>query len=413
MNNLLQVQGDTQLNANPNFEDLWPWYFEQYMNYMVRDVLTRFKWEEVRQLNALITKKINPKYNVGNIGDNMSWKSKKLTYTEMHYVTTMITINQEFTFARSISPVENKTLPELLKEDLLQEIQIKENVKAKAIFKALQQPFVYTPLVQTKFTDKTSFLKYYDNWKDKAFSLGMNITNLLTFVSMDVFNAIRDNIQLENGANDQINRVLSNWSMIKTVEGNLFIAIPRQLPDILPNGTSSLYSFLDSGVQMISVDMSDVEAISLRKVDHTPLRWEKSGAGSGYGGHWFVEEISYFDAKVLEAKKVLISRDNIPTKVNLSTMVLPNNMLVLEELTAQNLIDNIYYTIQANSEWHLVDKDNVTITKDGTVALTDEDVTTAMVDGKSGVISVTIKAEDGSAYWNGQVTPVFNLKHRP
>ncbi|WP_342255921.1 hypothetical protein [Spiroplasma endosymbiont of Poecilobothrus nobilitatus] len=84
--------------------------------------------------------------------------------------------------------------------------------------------------IQGKKADDTNALQIHDEIMDKIYENGFTPSETIVLGSADFIRGIRDKLQLQFGANDQINSVIATSGSIKYVEGTTYYMVPKKIP---------------------------------------------------------------------------------------------------------------------------------------------------------------------------------------
>ncbi|AXF96832.1 hypothetical protein [Spiroplasma phoeniceum] len=142
---------------------------------------------------------------------------------------------------------------------------------------------------------------------DKIYENGFTPSETVVLGSADFIRGIRNKLQLQLGANDQINSVIETSGAMKTVEGTTYYMVPKKLPIINEDGSEGTISLLPNGINAIAFKFSKkYDPLILRKKDHTPLRVGAAALGTGMGNTLIMERILELGgAVVLNPKELL------------------------------------------------------------------------------------------------------------
>ncbi|WP_253301275.1 hypothetical protein [Spiroplasma endosymbiont of Phyllotreta cruciferae] len=151
---------------------------------------------------------------------------------------------------------------------------------------------------------------------DKIYENGFTPSETVVLGSADFIRGIRNKLQLQLGANDQINSVITTSGAMKTVEGTTYYMVPKKLPIINKDGSEGTISLLPDGVNAIAFKFSKkYDPLILRKKDHTPLRVGAAALGTGMGNTLIMERVLYLGGAVVEAKGII---KHIVAKIDIS-----------------------------------------------------------------------------------------------
>ncbi|RUO86136.1 hypothetical protein [Spiroplasma endosymbiont of Megaselia nigra] len=151
---------------------------------------------------------------------------------------------------------------------------------------------------------------------DKIYENGFTPSETIVFGSADFIRGIRNKLQLQLGANDQINSVIATSEAMKNVEGTTYYMVPKKLPIINKDGSEGTISLLPDGVNAIAFKFSKkYDPLILRKKDHTPLRVGAAALGTGMGNTLIMERVLYLGGAVVEQRGII---KHIVSKIDIS-----------------------------------------------------------------------------------------------
>lgn len=119
--------------------------------------------------------------------------------------------------------------------------------------------------MKVKKADETSALQIHNEIIDKIYENDFTPSETVVLGSADFIHGIRDKLQLELDANDQINSVISTSGAMKSVERTTYYMVPKKLPIINKNGSEGTISLLPNGVNAIAFKFSKYAPFILRK----------------------------------------------------------------------------------------------------------------------------------------------------
>ncbi|WP_374696852.1 hypothetical protein [Spiroplasma endosymbiont of Polydrusus formosus] len=91
--------------------------------------------------------------------------------------------------------------------------------------------------IQGQKADDTSALQIHDEIMDKIYENGFTPSETVVLGSDDFIRGIRNKLQLQLGANDQINSIITKSGAMKNVEGTTYYVVPKKLPIINKDGS--------------------------------------------------------------------------------------------------------------------------------------------------------------------------------
>ncbi|APE74132.1 hypothetical protein [Spiroplasma citri] len=185
--------------------------------------------------------------------------------------------------------------------------------------------------IQGNKADDTNALQIDDEIMDKIYENGFTPSETVVLGSADFIRGICNKLQLQLGANDQINSVIETSGAMKTVEGTTYYMVPKKLPIINEGGSEGTITLLPNGVNAIAFKFSKkYDPLILRKKDHTPLRVGAAALGTGMGNTLIMERILELGGAVVEPKGIIkhtyvIPLSTVITTPNLGQITIPNN----------------------------------------------------------------------------------------
>lgn len=287
------------------------WYLQTYQQKFSWESL--FAWKEANKFGLRYKKKKNVKYNAGlRLGDDrqvFDTDDSLLKYTEVEFADETVVLDTILTFARKLDPAESDFNPNLWAADIEQAMDTEVAYKRNKILDIINKDSV-TTIKGPKASDQTA-LQIHDEIMDKVYENGFTPSETVVLGSADFIRGIRNKLQLQLGANDQINSVISTSGAMKTVEGTTYYMVPNKLPIINQNGSEGTISLLPKKVNAIAFKFSKkYDPLILRKKDHTPLRVGPAGLGTGMGNTLIMERVLYLGGAVIEPKGIIKHTDS-------------------------------------------------------------------------------------------------------
>ncbi|WP_348735932.1 hypothetical protein [Spiroplasma endosymbiont of Ammophila pubescens] len=305
------IVNQSTVNDRETFET---WYLQTYQQKLSWEAL--FAWKEENKFGLTYKRKKNIKYNEGlgkdgqvfNINDNL------LKYSTVEFEDGVVELDIILTFARKLDPVENDFNPNLWAADIEQVMDTEVAYKRNKILEIINKGTVTT--IQGKKADDTNALQIHDEIMDKIYENGFTPSETIVLGSADFIRGIRNKLQLQLGANDQINSVIKTSGAMKTVEETTYYMVPKKLPIINKDGSEGTIELLSDGVNAITLKFSKkYDPLILRKKDHTPLRVGAAALGTGMGNTLIMERVLYLGGAVVEPKGII---KHIVSKIDIS-----------------------------------------------------------------------------------------------
>jgi len=278
------------------------WYLQTYQQ--------KFSWE------ALFAWKEANKYNegLGTNGQVFNTDDNLLKYSTVEFEDGIVELDTILTFARKLDPVESDFNPNLWAADIEQAMDTEVAYKRNKILEIINKGTVTT--IQGQKADDTNALQIHDEIMDKIYENGFTPSETVVLGSADFIRGIRNKLQLQLGANDQINSVIETSGAMKTVEGTTYYMVPKKLPIINKDGSEGTIELLPNGVNAIAFKFSKkYDPLILRKKDHTPLRVGAAALGTGMGNTLIMERVLYLGGAVVEPKGII---KHIVAKIDIS-----------------------------------------------------------------------------------------------
>ncbi|KAF0850783.1 hypothetical protein [Spiroplasma poulsonii] len=280
------------------------WYLQTYQQKFSWEAL--FAWKEANKFGLTYKKKKNIKYNegIGNEGQLFNTDDNLLKYSTVEFEDGIVELDTILTFARKLDPVESDFNPNLWAADIEQAMDTEVAYKRNKILEIINKGAITT--IQGKKADDTNALQIHDEIMDKIYENGFTPSETVVLGSADFIRGIRNKLQLQLGANDQINSVISTSGAMKTVEGTTYYMVPKKLPIINKDGSEGTISLLPDDVNAIAFKFSKkYDPLILRKKDHTPLRVGAAALGTGMGNTLIMERVLYLGGAVIEPKGII------------------------------------------------------------------------------------------------------------
>lgn len=297
-------------------------YHEVYPTKIGFETLIPFK--TVTERNQTITRKKPMKFTVTTgeqMGEEFLANKSKIfnEYSLAEYVEENVSIDKAFKVARQYSALE-KLAPELIAEELSEAASAEVQYKRKAMLDtAIDAP----KLKIEKVNLREKALDIHDQIIDQCYLQGMNTENLFIFSDIELNRGFRDKLQLTIGATQQIQDVLDGKDVhfsgiTSSIEGINYVGIPKLVSVLDPEGKKGVTTnLLPEGVIAYVVEMNTLyRPFIAMEWEHTPLRCEKAGVGTGYGNADLMEYAKGFDVKLIESLKVfaVVFKDETPTE---------------------------------------------------------------------------------------------------
>ncbi|MBW3059277.1 hypothetical protein D6D54_07590 [Spiroplasma poulsonii] len=290
------------------------WYLQTYQQKFSWEAL--FAWKEANKFGLTYKRKKNIKYNEGSGKDGQVFNTDDnlLKYSTVEFEDGIVELDTILTFARKLDPVESDFNPNLWAADIEQAMDTEVAYKRNKILEIINKGTVTT--IQGKKADDTNALQIHDEIMDKIYENGFTPSETIVLGSADFIRGIRNKLQLQLGANDQINNVMATSGAMKSVEGTTYYMAPKKLPIINKDGSEGTISLLPDGVNAIAFKFSKkYDPLILRKKDHTPLRVGAAALGTGMGNTLIMERVLYLGGAVVESKGII---KHIVAKIDIS-----------------------------------------------------------------------------------------------
>ncbi|MFJ1522134.1 hypothetical protein [Spiroplasma sp. ald] len=290
------------------------WYLQTYQQKFSWEAL--FAWKEANKFGLTYKRKKNIKYNegLGKNGQVFNTDDNLLKYSTVEFEDGIVELDTILTFARKLDPVESDFNPNLWAADIEQAMDTEVSYKRNKILEIINKETVTT--IQGKKADDTNALQIHDEIMDKIYENGFTPSETVVLGSADFIRGIRNKLQLQLGANDQINSVIATSGAMKTVEETTYYTVPKKLPIINKDGSEGTIELLPDGVNAIAFKFSKkYDPLILRKKDHTPLRVGAAALGTGMGNTLIMERVLYLGGAVVEPKGII---KHIVTKIDIS-----------------------------------------------------------------------------------------------
>nr|CAK99086.1 hypothetical protein n-terminal truncated [Spiroplasma citri] len=203
--------------------------------------------------------------------------------------------------------------------------------------------------IQGNKADDTNALQIHDEIMDKIYENGFTPSETVVLGSADFIRGIRNKLQLQLGANDQINSVIETSGAMKTVEGTTYYMVPKKLPIINEDGSEGTITLLPNGVNAIAFKFSKkYDPLILCKKDHTPLRVGAAALGTGMGNTLIMERILELGGAVVEPKGIIkhtyvIPLSTVITTTNLGQITMAGDTPTTAELETAIKVKNTNY----------------------------------------------------------------------
>ncbi|RUO85990.1 hypothetical protein [Spiroplasma endosymbiont of Megaselia nigra] len=310
-----RIFGDIVNQATKNDRETFEqWYLQTYQQKFSWEAL--FAWKEANKFGLTYKRKKNIQYNkgLGKYEQVFNTDDSLLNYTEVKFEDGTVELDTILTFARKLDPVESDFNPNLWAADIEQAMDTEVAYKRNKILEIINKEKVTT--IQGQKADDTNALQIHDEIMDKIYENGFTPSETVVLGSADFIRGIRNKLQLQLGANDQINSVITTNGAMKTVEGTTYYMVPKKLPIINKDGSEGTISLLPNGVNAIAFKFSKkYDPLILRKKDHTPLRVGAAALGTGMGNTLIMERVLYLGGAVVEAKGII---KHIVAKIDIS-----------------------------------------------------------------------------------------------
>lgn len=374
------------------------WYLQTYQQKFSWEAL--FAWKDANKFGLRYKRKKNIQYNEGlglrNDGRVFNTDDNLLKYTEVEFDDGTVDLDTILTFARKLDPVESDFNPNLWAADIEQAMDTEVAYKRNKILDIINKGTVTT--IHGQKADDTNALQIHDEIMDKIYENGFTPSETVVLGSADFIRGIRNKLQLQLGANDQINSVITTSGAMKTVEGTTYYMVPKKLPIINKDGSEGTISLLPDRVNAFAFKFSKkYDPLILRKKDHTPLRVGAAALGTGMGNTLIMERVLYLGGAVIEPRgiikhtfnKVDISKINkidkpyvyvaYPTKVSTEELKPYFKDVVLKAVKAVNSSlteDDFDYFIESKGE-------------DWPINITSEKIVEVQIEGKNNATGQT------------------------
>ncbi|WP_338954438.1 hypothetical protein [Spiroplasma endosymbiont of Polydrusus cervinus] len=290
------------------------WYLQTYQQKFSWEAL--FAWKEANKFGLIYKRKKNIKYNqgLGKDGQVFNTDDNLLKYSTVEFEDGIVELDKILIFTRKLDPVESEFNPNLWAADIEQAMDTEAAYKRNKILEIINKGTVTT--IQGQKADYTNALQIYDEIMDKIYENGFTPSETVALGSADFIRGIRNKLQLQLGANDQINSVIARSGAMKTVEGTTYYMVPKKLPIINKDGLEGTIRLLPDGVNAIAFKFSKkYDPRILRKKDHIPLRVGAAALGTGMGNTLIMERVLYLGGAVVEPKGII---KHIVTKIDIS-----------------------------------------------------------------------------------------------
>ncbi len=303
--NTQKIFGDIANQATQKEREAFDqWYLQTYQQKFSWEAL--FAWKEANKFGLTYKRKKNIKYNEGsgNDGQVFNTDDNLLKYSTVEFEDGIVELDTILTFARKLDPVESDFNPNLWAADIEQAMDTEVAYKRNKILEIINKETVTT--IQGQKADDTNALQIHDEIMDKIYENGFTPSETVVLGSADFIRGIRNKLQLQFGANDQINSVIATSGAMKTVEGTTYYMVPKKLPIINKDGSEGTIELLSNGVNAIAFKFSKkYDHLILRKKDHTPLRIGAAALGTGLGNTLIMERVLYLGGAVVEPKGII------------------------------------------------------------------------------------------------------------
>ncbi|WP_338992257.1 hypothetical protein [Spiroplasma endosymbiont of Seladonia tumulorum] len=290
------------------------WYLQTYQQKFSWEAL--FAWKDASKFSLAYKRKKNIKYNEGSGKDGKVFNTddKLLNYSEVKFDDGIVELDTILTFARKLDPAESDFNSNLWSADIEQAMDTEVAYKRNKILEIINKGVVTT--IQGQKADDTNALQIHDEIMDKIYENGFTPSETVVLGSADFIRGIRNKLQLQLGANDQINNVIETSGAMKTVEETTYYMVPKKLPIINKDGSEGTITLLPDGVNAIAFKFSKkYDPLILRKKDHIPLRVGAAALGTGMGNTLIMERVLYLGGAVVEPKGII---KHIVSKIDIS-----------------------------------------------------------------------------------------------
>ncbi|ALA98473.1 hypothetical protein SKUN_001616 [Spiroplasma kunkelii CR2-3x] len=343
-----RIFGDIVNQATVNDKETFEqWYLKTYQQKLSWEAL--FAWLDANKfsLQYKIKKNIKYKQGLGKDGQVFNTDDNLLKYSAVEFEDGAVVLDTILLFARKLDPIESYFNPNLWAADIEQAIDTEVAYKRNKILEIINKGEVTT--IKGKKADDTNALQIHDEIMDKIYENGFTPSETVVLGSADFIRGIRNKLQLQLGANDQINSVISTSGAMKTVEGTTYYMVPKKLPIINEDGSEGTISLLPNGVNAIAFKFSKkYDPLILRKKDHTPLRIGPAGLGTGMGNTLIMEKILELGGAVVEPKAIIKHNylqplSTVITQPNLGQITMAGNTPTTAELETAIKTKNTNY----------------------------------------------------------------------
>ncbi|ALA97416.1 hypothetical protein SKUN_00515 [Spiroplasma kunkelii CR2-3x] len=343
-----RIFGDIVNQATVNDKETFEqWYLKTYQQKLSWEAL--FAWLDKNKfgLQYKIKKNIKYKQGLGKDGQVFNTDDNLLKYSAVEFEDGTVVLDTILTFARKLDPVEGDFNPNLWAADIEQAMDTEVAYKRNKILEIINKGEVTT--IKGNKADDTNALQIHDEIMDKIYENGFTPSETVVLGSADFIRGIRNKLQLQLGANDQINSVISTSGAMKTVEGTTYYMVPKKLPIINEDGSEGTISLLPNGVNAIAFKFSKkYDPLILRKKDHTPLRVGAAALGTGMGNTLIMERVLYLGGAVVEPKAIIKHNylqplSTVITQPNLGQITMAGNTPTTAELEAAIKVKNPNY----------------------------------------------------------------------
>ncbi|APE73960.1 hypothetical protein [Spiroplasma citri] len=343
-----RIFGDIVNQATVNDKETFEqWYLQTYQQKLSWEAL--FAWLDAKKFGYQYKIKKNIKYNegLGKDGQVFNTDDNLLKYSAVEFEDATVVLDTILTFARKLDPIESDFNPNLWAADIEQAMDTEVAYKRNKILEIINKGEVTT--IQGNKADDTNALQIHDEIMDKIYENGFTPSETVVLGSADFIRGIRNKLQLQLGANDQINSVIETSGAMKTVEGTTYYMVPKKLPIINEDGSEGTIGLLPYGVNAIAFKFSKkYDPLILRKKDHTPLRVGPAGLGTGMGNTLIMERVLYLGGAVVEPKGIikhayLIPLSTVITTTNLGQITMAGDTPTTAELETAIKVKNTNY----------------------------------------------------------------------
>ncbi len=287
-----------------DWETFGQWYLQTYQQKFSWEVL--FAWKEANKFCLTYKRKKNIQYNegLGKDGKVFNTDDNLLKYSTVEFDDGVIELDTILTFVRKLDPIESDFNPNIWAADIEQAMDTEVAYKRNKILEIINNWIVVT--IQEEKADDTNALQIHDEIMDKIYENGFTPSETVVLGSADFIRGIRNKLQLQLGANEQINSVISTSGAMKTVEGTTYYMVPKKLPIINKDGSEGTINLLSDGFNAIAFKFSKkYDPLILRKKDHTPLRVGAAALGTVMGNTLIMERVLYLGGTVVEPKWII------------------------------------------------------------------------------------------------------------